>query len=31
VSRPAGALPRAVSVRIVLADGGELTRILPLR
>jgi general secretion pathway protein J len=31
VSRPAGALPRAVSVRVVLAGGGELTRILPLR
>ncbi|HEX9184919.1 MAG TPA: type II secretion system minor pseudopilin GspJ [Burkholderiales bacterium] len=30
-SRAVGALPRAVSVRLVLADGGEITRILPLR
>jgi general secretion pathway protein J len=31
VTRPAAALPRAVSMRIVLAGGGEITRILPLR
>ena len=30
-SRAVGALPRAVSVRLALADGGEITRILPLR
>lgn len=30
-SRSADALPRAVSVRVTLADGGEITRILPLR
>lgn len=30
-NRPANALPRAVSVRVVLADGGEITRTLPLR
>ena len=30
-NRPANALPRAVSVRIVLADGGEIMRIVPLR
>lgn len=29
--RPATALPRAVSVRIVLAGGKEITRILPLQ
>lgn len=29
--RPATSLPRAVSVRIVLAGGEEITRILPLR
>jgi general secretion pathway protein J len=31
VQRPAAALPRAVSMRIVLAGGAEITRILPLR
>jgi type II secretion system protein J len=30
-ARPASALPRAVSVRVTLADGGEITRIVPLR
>jgi general secretion pathway protein J len=30
-SRPATSLPRAVSVRIVLAGGEEITRIVPLR
>lgn len=30
-SRSADALPRAVSVRVTLADGGEITRIVPLR
>lgn len=30
-NRPASALPRAVSVRVTLADGGEITRIVPLR
>lgn len=29
--RPAVSLPRAVSMRIVLAGGGEITRILSLR
>ena len=30
-NRPASSLPRAVSVRVILADGGEITRIVPLR
>jgi general secretion pathway protein J len=30
-NRPASALPHAVSVRVTLVDGGEITRIVPLR
>ena len=30
-NRPGSSLPRAVSVRVILADGGEITRIVPLR